>query len=74
MMRTQLAPFERIRFELATEVLCARCQSALERHQPDAEQPDRLLGTCGACGSWFLLDLAASVMIALPVSEILGDA
>ncbi|MCA1685243.1 MAG: hypothetical protein LC745_04540, partial [Planctomycetia bacterium] len=67
-MRTALAPFERIHFELATEILCARCHAPLERHQPDEEQPERLLGTCGGCGTWYLVDLASSVMIALPVS------
>jgi hypothetical protein len=72
-MNTPLALFERIRFELASEVLCARCQVVLVRHQPDEEQPDRLLGTCDGCGAWFLLDLTNSVMIALPDTE-LADA
>lgn len=68
-MKTPLAPFEQIRFELASEVLCARCQAVLARHQPDDEQPDRLLGTCDGCGAWFLLDLVKSVMITLPDTE-----
>jgi hypothetical protein len=61
-----LAPLERIRFELVSDVLCARCHSPLERHQPHEEKPDRLLGTCDDCGAWFMIDLSAVVMIAMP--------
>lgn len=68
MMKAPLAALERVRFEVADEVLCARCHRVLERHQPDEEQPDRLLGTCAGCGAWFLLDLVNSVMIALPAT------
>ena len=73
MMRAPLAPFERIGIEVASEVVCVRCQSTLERHQPDEEQPDRLLGTCPGCGAWYLIDLVTAVMIALPVSELLTE-
>jgi hypothetical protein len=66
MMKSPLAAFERVRFEVASEVLCSRCHSVLDRHQPDETQPDRLLGTCDGCGAWYLLDLVTSVMIALP--------
>jgi len=66
MRKSPLAPFQRIRFEVASEILCSRCHSVLERHQPDAGQPDRLIGTCDDCGAWYLLDLVNSVMIALP--------
>jgi hypothetical protein len=66
MMRTSVASLERIRFELASEILCARCQTPLDRHQPDAERPDRLLGTCEGCGAWFLIDDEACLMMALP--------
>ena len=65
-MRTPLALFERIRFECSTEVLCARCQSPLDRHQPDIERPDRLLGTCCECRAWYLIDDRVHVMFALP--------
>lgn len=40
---------------------CMACGSALDLHQPDATQPDRLLGTCsgdhGPCGCWHMIDL-----------------
>lgn len=65
-MRLSPAPFQQIRFEVASEVLCAHCQTPLEHHQPDVEQPDRLLGTCSGCGAWYLIDLQAVVMIELP--------
>jgi hypothetical protein len=65
-MKTTLAPFERVRFEVAAEILCAECQCPLDRHQPDPEQPDRLLGTCEDCGTWYLIDGELCVMIALP--------
>ena len=72
-MKTPLAPFGRVRFEFASEILCARCHDPLERHQPDESQPDRLLGTCEGCGTWYLLDLLNSVMITLPDAETLDE-
>jgi hypothetical protein len=65
-MRVRLAPFDRVHFECATEVLCARCQEVLDRHQPDDEQPDRLLGTCPQCSAWYLIDARTRVMYVLP--------
>jgi hypothetical protein len=73
-MRTPAATFDPIRFEHAAEVLCACCQCILERHQPDTERPDRLLGTCPDCGAWFLIDDDARVMLALPDVRALRDA
>ena len=72
-MRTTLALFERIRFEVAHQVLCARCQTELVRHQPDDEHPERLLGTCEGCGAWYLIDADAGVMFALPDVKTLVD-
>lgn len=72
-MRTPVVAFERIRIEHAAEVLCACCQSVLERHQPDAERPDRFLGTCLECGAWFLIDDDADVMLLLPDVRSLRD-
>jgi hypothetical protein len=72
MARAPLVPFERIGIELTSEVVCVRCPSTLERHQPDGDRPDRLLGTCPGCGAWYLIDLATAVMIVLPVSELLA--
>ncbi len=66
---TPLAPFQRIRFEDICDILCARCQAPLVRHQPDENEPNRLLGTCDDCGSWFLLDLSKSIMLVLPETE-----
>jgi hypothetical protein len=34
---------------------CPDCHEALELHQPDATDPDRLLGTCAECSKWFIL-------------------
>lgn len=34
---------------------CTVCHQPLDLHQPDVEQPDRLLATCGNCGAWHLL-------------------
>jgi hypothetical protein len=33
---------------------CPQCGHALALHQPDPELPDRLLGTCEECKSWYL--------------------
>jgi hypothetical protein len=72
-MRTPLAPFERIRFELASEILCAHCHCTLDRHQPDPDRPEQLLGACLACGAWFLIDEEDAVMYALPDVRDLRD-
>ena len=37
-------------------VRCGGCSQELEIHQPDHRQPDRLLGTCEACGRWVMLN------------------
>ena len=65
-MRAAIVPVGRVRFESASEVLCARCHSPMERHQPDLDRPERMLGTCADCGAWFLIDGEARVMYALP--------
>ncbi|QDV33519.1 hypothetical protein [Tautonia plasticadhaerens] len=36
-------------------ISCLRCEGGLGLTQPDPDDPDRLIGTCGACGSWFLI-------------------
>ena len=61
-----VSSLEQIRFESNTEILCGHCQEPLDRHQPDDDQPDRLLGTCSQCGEWYLMDLRASVMYVVP--------
>lgn len=39
---------------------CHACQSELDLHQPDVTDPDRLLGICGGCGAWSLIQIASS--------------
>ncbi len=65
-MKPLATPLELIRFECLDEILCGRCQTVLERHQPDGERPDRLLGTCYECGTWYLIDTEAGLMYSLP--------
>jgi hypothetical protein len=36
---------------------CRTCGSALALHQPDEKTPEHLLGTCGGCSAWFLIEL-----------------
>ena len=57
-----------------TEVSCPACCDDLEIHQPDEQQPERLLGTCPSCSAWFLIDFAASLMVRLPDKGGLRDA
>jgi len=53
----------------SVQVRCLNCQAPLELHLPDRDKSDRLLGTCGACGSWYLLDCLAGAMLLLPQSQ-----
>jgi hypothetical protein len=55
--------------DLASTVPCAKCQASLNFHQPDVQRPHRLLGVCGDCETWYLVDLAAHVIVALPRIE-----
>ena len=54
------------RGRVPAEAPCLGCGSALELHQPDGNAPERLLGTCDACGAWHLLDCDGSVVVLLP--------
>jgi len=49
----------RVAFDPATPapLACGRCGEALEIHQPDAETPELLLGTCRDCGAWFAIGI-----------------
>ena len=38
--------------------VCQKCQTELDIHQPQADDPNELLGTCGQCGSWHLIQVA----------------
>jgi hypothetical protein len=51
------------------KVSCLACQAPLELHLPQQNRPERLLGTCGACGAWYLLDCVASAILLLPQSQ-----
>ena len=35
---------------------CPSCGADLEVHQPQPDQPNRLLGTCDECGTWAIFD------------------
>lgn len=41
---------------VALDACCPKCEERLALHQPDPELDDRLLGTCGECKTWYLLD------------------
>lgn len=51
------------------ETRCPGCGTDLDLHQPDPHLPDRLLGTCPECKSWFVIDLAAGAMAPVPAAE-----
>jgi hypothetical protein len=52
---------------------CGNCHFGLQTHQPDAQSPARLLGTCDGCGHWYLImlepDMVSALMVALPETE-----
>ena len=47
----------RIKLHLNGEVRCPDCEGALDLHQPDPRNPDRILGVCERCSGWLLMDL-----------------
>jgi hypothetical protein len=57
-----------------TPIPCPRCGLSLGIHQPDAEFPDQLLGTCDGCGTWFLVAVAPdgneAVVVYLPTVDL----
>jgi hypothetical protein len=63
--------------EDATWVCCLNCGAPLEIHQPDAEEPQRFIGTCAGCGRWYLLDwvprASEGLMLMLPTYEELQE-
>jgi hypothetical protein len=61
-------------FEDHSEVSCPACCDGLVIHQPDQQQPARLLGICPSCSAWFLIDSVAAVMVRLPDDDGLRDA
>jgi hypothetical protein len=41
--------------DLVDEPACPGCGKPLERHQPDLDRTESMLGTCLGCGDWFVL-------------------
>lgn len=38
------------------DAVCRKCGSDLTLHQPDTEMPERILGTCDECKTWYVFD------------------
>jgi hypothetical protein len=49
-----------------SRVRCPNCGYRMSVHQPDPQSPERLLGTCPACKSWYLMDCVDNVMFLIP--------
>ncbi len=56
-----------------SEIGCPHCHGPITIHQPDEGLPDRLIGICDSCGGWFLIEVAAGLMVRLPDEETLRD-
>ncbi|MBX6315178.1 MAG: hypothetical protein IRY99_20050 [Isosphaeraceae bacterium] len=52
---------------------CLHCGTPLEIHQPEGGLPERLLGTCEHCHSWYLWDLGPAgdwaALVLLPAAR-----
>ena len=48
------------------QIRCPECRVPLVLHQPDEESDERMLGVCGTCRSWFLVDCVSHAMLRLP--------
>jgi hypothetical protein len=53
---------------------CPECQGPLDLHQPDENQPTKLVGTCFVCSKWFLvIDIENvcmhTLLVELPCAE-----
>ncbi len=55
--------------EAPNGTLCLVCGELLSLHQPEINSPERLLGTCDACGSWHLVDLDRAITVLLPDAD-----
>jgi hypothetical protein len=49
-----------------SETACPCCREPLAIHQPDPGWPERLLGACHSCRTWFLIDTVAAIILRLP--------
>jgi hypothetical protein len=75
--RTLAIPLTMLQLSTADEEFdgehCLDCDLSLDLHQPDTGSPGRLIGICGACGRWYLIDAVAeatdAVMVLLPGGE-----
>ncbi|MDR3638434.1 MAG: hypothetical protein P4L84_31815 [Isosphaeraceae bacterium] len=48
------------------ELPCPRCGEFLVIHAPDPSTPERMLGVCAECHSWYLLHCSECKMMRLP--------
>src|SRR5207245_911117 len=53
-----------VSFEGLGSPRCPECGTALNLHQPDEEDPGRLLATCG-CGAWHMIEVPSGGTTAL---------
>ena len=68
-----------LRFPAADEHVihaqCLTCAFPLALSQPDLDSPERLLGVCGMCKKWFLIDLIPDqpegLLLRLPDTEMM---
>lgn len=37
---------------------CLKCHASLDIHQPEEDRPSQLLGTCGECGAWHMIEVS----------------
>jgi hypothetical protein len=42
--------------DTAEQPICEECDNELELHQPDKTNPDKLLGICDICHSWYVIE------------------
>lgn len=56
---TRRAPKPLLGLADLAEPPCPGCRAGLNVHQPEPDQPDRLLGTCPGCGLWSLIVVVA---------------
>ena len=48
------------------DVICPRCTSRMEIHQPDPELADRFLATCVECKLWLVRNSKEDVLLLPP--------
>ena len=80
--RTVPVPLALLRFSTSPDAIdegcCLACDAYLDLHQPDAGSPEWLVGVCGRCGHWYLIDLTPEtdegLMTLLPGAGGLRDA